>query len=99
MNQMARQEAIRLILRQQHKQGCTMLFAFAAVVLRKRRHILNCYQKDGWHSVATLAAFVAVLITLPNLAAEGADSVDLRPITKVGSVRQARVIVEVEGKL
>jgi hypothetical protein len=76
-----------------------MLFAFAAAIFGLRHCALNCHPNHGWQPVRGLAAFVSMSLSLLTFPVAGADSVDLRPITKVGSFRQTRVMVEVEGKL
>jgi hypothetical protein len=71
-----------------------MLFAFAAAIFRRPRGI----RPVRLRLIPALALlYVTVVLSAPALAAS--DVVDFRPAAQMGSYRQAKVVVEVEGKL
>lgn len=71
-----------------------MLFAFAAASLTQKSSFLAI-------AVRVVPARAAILLTTSFIATSLAagDVVDFRPAAQAGSVRQARLVVEVEGKL
>src|SRR5437016_6320875 len=71
-----------------------MLFAFRALFFRTRR-----LPQWSSHQVLPALAFVLTAAALFSEKTEAGDPVDLRPATAAGSCRQAKVVVEVEGKL
>jgi hypothetical protein len=71
-----------------------MLFAFAAAVfceLPKTAH------GERYLATAIATLFLTVALAAPALAAN--DVVDFRPAAQAGSCRQAKVVIEAEGKL
>jgi hypothetical protein len=71
-----------------------MLFAFAASIFRSERRGSRWY-----HLPFPVIAALCVTTALNSSARAANDVIDLRPATQAGGYRQAKVVVEVEGKL
>jgi hypothetical protein len=71
-----------------------MLFAFEAAIFHRSLRAIS------GHRLGLSAVCIACLAaSLPSEALAEGEIVDFRPATQVGSFRQAKVVVEAEGKL